>query len=357
MSITPISVSQLNNYIARIIGTDPLLGNINVKGEISNMNFHSSGNVFFTIKDDNSTMKCILPWQNAESIKSSVKDGMEAVISGYVSVYKKGGYYSLTVKDIEIEGQGILSIAFEKMKDKLEKEGLFDYKHKKSLPFFPKKIGIITSNTGAAIADMLNIIKNRNNIVDILIYPTLVQGSHAANSIAEGVKDINDRFKDEIDVIIVGRGGGSVEDLWAFNEEALARAIFESKIPIISAVGHEVDFTISDFVADKRAETPTAAAIMAVPNIEDIRQYLLELKNKLFNSLIVCVERNKSRLTLLKSQLESVNPKRIIKSGYGAIIDENRKFITSMSEIKEGDSLTIIMGDGEIDISVLKMRE
>ncbi len=137
----------------------------------------------------------------------------------------------------------------------------------------------------------------------------------------------------------------------------MARAIFESKIPIISAVGHEVDFTISDFVADKRAETPTAAAIMAVPNIEDIRQYLLELKNKLFNSLIVCVERNKSRLTLLKSQLESVNPKRIIKSGYGAIIDENRKFITSMSEIKEGDSLTIIMGDGEIDISVLKMRE
>lgn len=273
MAIKPIKVSQLNKYIGRVLQTDPILGNVSVTGEISNLKYHSSGHVYFTLKDESGKVNCFIPVSTAAGLKYELTDGMQVIIYGYVSVYEKGGYYSLNVKNVEISGEGGLMLAFKAMYDRLKKEGIFDEKYKKPLPIFPQKICVVTSPTGAAVRDIIKIIHSRNDFVDIIVYPCLVQGENAAAEIAAAIDDINARISDA-DLIIVGRGGGSLEELWAFNEEIVARSIFNSVIPVISAVGHETDVSISDYAADRRAETPTAAAAMAVPDISAVKQEL-----------------------------------------------------------------------------------
>ena len=287
MALRPVTVSQLNEYISRVLSTDPLLGNISVTGEISNLKFHGSGHVYFSLIDGNSKVNCFLPSSYAENLSYAPGDGLEVTVQGYINVYKKGGTYTLFVKNIEVSGEGNLSMAFDILKKKLDKEGIFDKEHKKPIPKFPKKLGVVTSETGAAVRDIIKIIKSRTRLTDVTVFPVLVQGQKAAADIAGTLDMINEKFPDT-DVLIVGRGGGSSEDLWAFNEEILARAVYRSEIPIISAVGHEIDITICDFAADMRAETPTAAAEMAVPDDgklrEDIelsrRNLLTQLKNK-----------------------------------------------------------------------------
>ena len=370
----PIKVSQLNGYIKRVLQTDPILGNISVIGEISNIKYHGTGHVYFTMKDESSKVSCFLPVNEAIKLRYELDDGMEITASGYMYVYEKGGTYSLNVKDIAVSGQGDLSIAFDKLKEKLKEEGLFDTKHKKPLPGFPSKIAIVTSDTGAAIEDMLKIIKCRNNIVDILIYPVLVQGAGAGADISNAIKQINIEFP-EIDVIITGRGGGSTEELWAFNEEIVVRSIFDSKIPVISAVGHETDVTISDFVADVRAETPTAAAMLAVPDTYELKRYIDSQKNSLYDmmdkyflnkkrlfeayniDLFISnfkskIDLNRALINSLKVKLDSLNPKNIMSLGYGAILKENGKLATSAFEFKPNDLLKVKLADGNINCSV-----
>ena len=379
MAIKPISVSQLNDYIGRVLSTDPMISNVILTGEVSNLNYHGTGHIYFSLKDEESTIKCIIFRDTAEKITSPLEEGMKIIVKGYVNVYRRGGYYSFVVREMEPVGRGELAEAFEKIKNKLEAEGLFSSEFKKQLPIFPMKVAIVTSETGAAVQDMLKIITSRNNYINILIYPCLVQGINAAESISLAIEDINNNFKD-VDVIITGRGGGSMEDLWAFNEERVARAIFASEIPIISAVGHETDVTISDFVADKRAETPTAAAAMAVPDLEVIREYLYELRKKSdiyldgivekyryklnllkerLNSLdpIGLIEKNRYKLAVLKEKLNSLNPVRILKMGYGAVLDENMKLITSINNINVNDKLEVKLHDGSLKITVDEIRK
>ena len=280
MALKPVSVTQLNEYISRVLTTDPLLGNIRVTGEITNLKYHSTGHVYFSIADENSKINCFFPASYVKNLRIELYDGLKVIINGYINVYKKGGTYTLFVRSIESCGEGDLAAAFELLKKKLDAEGLFAQEHKKPIPAFPRKIGIVTSETGAALQDILKIIKGRTSLVDIAIFPVLVQGPDAAADIASALDRINETFHD-IDTLIVGRGGGSAEDLWPFNEECVARAIYRSRIPVISAVGHEIDFTISDFVVDRRAETPTAAAEMAVPDTNELRSRMQMHKNNL----------------------------------------------------------------------------
>lgn len=274
MAIKPLNVSQLNKYIGRILSTDPILGNVLVKGEITNIKYHGSGHVFFTLKDENSKVSCFMPADYVEELRYELTDGMEVTASGRISVYERGGYYSLTVRNVEVSGAGELALAFKALYEKLKKEGLFDMEHKKPLPAFPRRVCVITSETGAAVRDILKIIRSRNDVTDVMVYPCLVQGDAAGRDIAAAIDDVNSRFAGDVDVIIVGRGGGAAEELWAFNEEIVARSIYASEIPVISAVGHEIDYSISDYVADFRAETPTAAAAMAVPDTFALREQL-----------------------------------------------------------------------------------
>lgn len=390
MGLKPIRVGQLNNYIGRVLKTDPILGNVSVIGEISNLKFHSSGHVYFSLKDETSKVNCFLAASNLERITCPMEEGMEIIASGYISVYERGGYYSLNIRDIEVNGEGQLAIQYEKLKAKLEKEGLFSAEHKKPLPEFPAKIAVVTSETGAAMRDIIRTIKNKNDYVDILVYPVLVQGPAAAQDIANSLKDINAHYKD-IDVIITGRGGGSMEELWAFNEEIVARSIFASEIPVISAVGHETDFTISDFTADFRAATPTAAAEMAVPDTGELREYLRSKKEELASSLIGQIDLRKNRLSaldpnafskgiatriayeqmnadriiesmadslknriasgrdrieLLKALLEAADPKAILARGYSVVTDEKGSVISRADKLKVGQNVTIETGSG-----------
>ena len=390
MGLKPIRVGQLNNYIGRVLKTDPSLGNVSVIGEISNLKFHSSGHVYFSLKDETSKVNCFLAASNLERITCPMEEGMEIIASGYISVYERGGYYSLNIRDIEVNGEGQLAIQYEKLKAKLEKEGLFSAEHKKPLPEFPAKIAVVTSETGAAVRDIIRTIKNKNDYVDILVYPVLVQGPAAAQDIANALKDINAHYKD-IDVIITGRGGGSMEELWAFNEEIVARSIFASEIPVISAVGHETDFTISDFTADFRAATPTAAAEMAVPDTGELREYLRSKKEELASSLIAQIDLRKNRLSaldpnafskgiatriayeqmnadriiesmadslknriasgrdrieLLKALLEAADPKAILARGYSVVTDEKGSVISRADKLKVGQNVTIETGSG-----------
>lgn len=269
MARRPVSVTQLNSYMARMIQTDPILGNISVKGEISNLKYHGSGHIFFTLKDEGSSVRCFLPSGYASMLQLELADGMEVIASGHISVFERGGSYSLNVRAVEISGEGGLMAAYRALYDKLKNRGYFELSRKKSIPVFPRTVCVITSETGAAVRDILKIIRQRNRHVGVIVYPCLVQGQNAAADIASALENVNERFP-ETDVIILGRGGGSLEDLWAFNEEPVAEAIFRSKIPVISAVGHETDYTIADFAADRRAETPSAAAVMAVPDVMEL---------------------------------------------------------------------------------------
>ena len=379
MALRPVSVTQLNEYIARVLQTDPLLGNIAVTGEISNLKYHSSGHIYFSMIDEKSKINCFLPVSYAENLKYHLGDGIKVTVRGYINVFKKGGTYTLFIRELEISGEGDLAAAFLLLKEKLEKEGLFDPSHKKAIPAFPRKIGVITSETGAAVRDILKIIKTRTNSVHVTIFPVLVQGDGAARDIAEMIDFVNERYDGEIDTLIVGRGGGSMEDLWAFNEEIVARAIYRSRIPVISAVGHEIDFTISDFVADRRAETPTAAAEMAVPDSQKLQERLIWYKENLLSQLknkvkyerlrtdscradmTACLNRRIQDLRHAAEKyhliLEENKPQRILEKGYGILEEAEGEVVTSVYQVRSGSHYRLTLADGSVTFLISDVKE
>ncbi len=300
-----MQISDLNNYIKMMFDENQFLRKIYLKGEISNFKNHTRGHLYFTLKDDQARISAVMFYNNALSLQFKPEDGMNVLVEGRISCYPAQGTYQIYVEKMEMDGLGQLYIEYEKLKKKLSQEGLFDEKYKKAIPKYPQKIGIITASTGAAIRDILSTIKRRFPICETILFPSLVQGASAANDIVRQIKKANEY---DLDVIICGRGGGSIEDLWAFNEEIVARAIFESKIPIISAVGHEVDFTIADFVADLRAPTPTGAAEMAVPTIQDTLKYLYEKKILLNTTIKNKLKSNYDQLNHLKNSFILKNP-------------------------------------------------
>lgn len=378
MALKPVTVTQLNEYISRVLGTDPLLSNITVTGEISNLKYHSSGHIYFSISDASSKINCFLPATYARNLAYELGDGINVIIRGYVNVYKKGGTYTLFVRELEAAGEGDLSMAFELLKSKLRDEGLFDAAHKRPIPAFPRKIAIITSPTGAAVRDMIKIITGRTSMTDVTIFPAQVQGTGAAAEMAEVLDFVNEKFPDT-DTVIIGRGGGSAEDLWAFNEEVLARAIYRSKIPVISAVGHETDFSISDFVADMRAETPTAAAEKAVPDDSQLKNQILtymtglmtDLKNRvdlselrrekyIQNMRMALIKRiDDYEHSLLQSYitLDENNPVRILNKGYAYIENTRGQVVSSAGSVTEGSRYRIFFKDGSIEATFNDIKE
>ena len=388
MTYNPISVTELNKYIKQKIDGDEMLNNVLVKGEISNYKHHYTGHLYFTLKDDNSLIKCIMFKSYAGNLKFEPKDGMKVTLFGTVSVFERDGVYQIYAKAMQEDGLGSLYKAYEEMKARLEKEGLFDPAHKKKIPLMPKCIGVLTSNTGAVIRDIINVSTRRNPNVYIKLLPVPVQGAGAAEKIADAIKLMNE--KQLADVIIVARGGGSLEDLWPFNEEVVARAIYASELPVISAVGHETDFTIADFVADLRAPTPSAAAELAVPNISDItlkleqynNRFKLDLKKKVefmrlsyekcmnrrvFNEPLQKINEkymlidmkiksmqnnifniyNKKKTEMVKhiAKLDALSPLKTLTRGY-SIVQLNGKVIKSVNQVKKDDEVDIRLVDG-----------
>ena len=299
------SITALNRAIKNMFDSKPELNKVFIKGEISNFKHHTRGHLYFTLKDENSRIAAVMFASNASKMNFEPEDGMKVLVCGRVTVYEATGGYQIYVEQMDLDGIGNLYLEYEKLKKKLEQEGLFDPFHKRKIPKYPKKIGIITAPTGAAIRDILSTIKRRYPICETILFPALVQGVGAKESIVE---QINRAQEYDLDVIICGRGGGSIEDLWAFNEEIVARAIYESKIPIISAVGHEIDFTIADFVADLRAPTPTGAAEMAVPNLVDLKTLLEQYRIRLNENIKGIINYNVRRLDSVKSSYVLKNP-------------------------------------------------
>jgi exodeoxyribonuclease VII large subunit len=359
------TVTELTKYIKDIIQDDLTLNDIWIKGEVSNLKEYKMGKqIYFTLKDANSQISCVI--FQTYLINFNLEENMEIIARGKISIYEKRGTYSLHINYIEPSGVGTLALAFEQLKKKLQSEGLFDENYKNPIPKFPQKVAILSSPSGAAIHDVVSTIRNRNKSINIIIVPTIVQGDKAKQSIAENIKLVDQ--KSLADVIIVCRGGGSIEELWAFNEELVARAIFKSKTPIISAVGHEIDFTISDFVADARASTPTAAGVLVtvsqneylekLKNSKEILQNILynKLKEKKmmladlnFNleiSINNIVRVKKQKLEILLTKLQSNNPGKYAKKGL-ALIDKNDIIITSANELIEGDEITITFINGK----------
>ncbi|WP_069649485.1 exodeoxyribonuclease VII large subunit [Caloranaerobacter ferrireducens] len=396
MEIRALTVSELNNYLKRVLINDPILNSINVEGEISNLKQHKSGHLYFSLKDQKSKINCVMFSNEVQKIRFNIENGLNVIISGYVSVYERDGLYQLYVRSIKPVGLGELYLAFEQLKRKLQDEGLFEKEKKKKLPYLPKKVGVVTSSSGAAIKDIIKVMKRRLPSANIIIYPVLVQGNKAADEISNAIKFFNKRY--DIDVIIVGRGGGSIEELWAFNEEKVAKAIYESKVPIVSAVGHETDFTISDYVADLRAPTPSAAAELVAPNIIELKEkislqykrliksYENYIKNKgnliknyrisitsnrftekiivkkqkleycykeLLNSFDGYISNNLNKITFLNEKLNSLNPKRALNRGFAVPIKENGKIVKSIDEVINGEILTLILGNGLIKVKVV----
>jgi exodeoxyribonuclease VII large subunit len=308
------SVSELTKYI-RVIIEDSFPG-VWVEGEISNFVLHTSGHMYFSLKDASSVLKCAMFKRANEKLKFSLKSGMKVIVFGSVSVYEARGDYQLIAEEIEPKGVGALQLQFQQLKEKLQKEGLFDDRHKVPIPFLPTKIGVVTSPTGAAIQDILNIARRRFQNVEIIINPVKVQGADAKDEIAAAIRQFNELKN--IDVMIVGRGGGSLEDLWPFNEEVVARAIFESEIPVISAVGHEIDFTISDFVADFRAPTPSAAAELVIPKKEDLAK-LINTETTRLNNAIAGI------LGALKEKLRSLQGAYVLRQPLNYIIQQEQR--------------------------------
>ncbi len=367
----PVSVSRLNGYIKKIFASDPILMNIAVTGELGNFTRHSSGHLYFSLKDENSSIRCFLSASRAEALRFELEDGMKLVAFGAVSVYERGGFYSLNVKDIELQGEGELKKAYELLFKKLQAEGLFDDKRKRRLPDFPKKIAVISSPTGAAVRDIISTVKRRNPFVDILVYPCLVQGKDAAGDIAAAIKAVNEKFPD-IELIIAGRGGGSAEDLWSFNEEAVVRAVAASVIPVISAVGHEPDFVLSDHAADMRAATPTAAAELAVPDIgayrdiismcspgslfrilkarhENAEGRLRHLMQSCRASYETALAEARHRLSLLKLEIESETPLALLEKGCALAQGPDGSRIKSAAAVKNGDRIKLFFKDGSLN--------
>lgn len=398
MQIRILSVSELNHYIKRILTADPILYNLRVQGEISNFKHHNSGHMYFTLKDEGSKINCVMFRGNSEKLKFKVEEGMKVTIGGYISIFERDGQYQLYANTMEPLGIGALYLAFKQLKDKLEKEGLFDKATKKTIPFLPRKIGVVTSPTGAAIRDIINIITRRFPNSHIVVYPVLVQGDGAAADISAAIAKAN--LDSDIEVLIVGRGGGSIEELWAFNEEIVARAIYNSRIPIISAVGHETDFTIADFVADLRAPTPSAAAELAVPEYRElivqlenrrrrlellIRGRLNYLKDRLLsvegsypfkyplekinnlrqnldktqeslNKAIAEYGRDKRRqLIFTGEKLNSLSPLAILSRGYSVVTNEDGSLLKSVKDAKKDHSLNVRLRDGELKCVVTEI--
>jgi exodeoxyribonuclease VII large subunit len=304
-----LTVHALTKYIKRKFDVDPHLQNIFVKGEISNFKQHSSGHMYFTLKDEKARILAVMFSSHTRSMKFLPENGMKVILRGEISVYEPSGQYQIYVKEMRPDGIGDLYLAYEQLKQKLEQEGLFNVANKQAIPMFPKKVGVITSPTGAAVRDILTTIKRRFPIAKILVFPALVQGEQAASSIVRAIEKANSMA--DIDVLIVGRGGGSIEELWAFNEEIVARAIYTSKIPIISAVGHETDFTIADFVADLRAPTPTAAAELAVPHIDELLERVLARQARLIRVMKEKIKFKKEHLYRLKKSYAFRYPERL----------------------------------------------
>ena len=390
MEYNPISVTDLNKYIKDKVDGDEFLNNVLVKGEISNFKDHYTGHKYFTLKDENSLIKCVMFKSYAMHLNFVPKDGMKVMILGSVSVFERDGVYQIYAKAMRQDGLGSLYEAYEKLKADLEKEGLFDEAHKKKIPFMPNTIGVLTSNTGAVIRDIINVSTRRNPNVHIRLYPVPVQGPGAAEKIANGIKFMNENHL--ADVLIIGRGGGSLEDLWPFNEEIVARAIYDSEIPIISAVGHETDFSISDFVADLRAPTPSAAAELAVANISDVKYTLEQYNNRYKNALkkkievmrlsyekcmarpafknptqkineklIVVDMKVKSLQTSINlklkeertkfvkevARLDSLSPLKTLSRGYSIVTTQNGNIAKSVEDLKKDDEIKIRLIDGE----------
>ncbi|KXG76805.1 Exodeoxyribonuclease 7 large subunit [Thermotalea metallivorans] len=401
MKIRALSVSELNQYVKRILSSDPILSNIHLRGEVSNFKVHNSGHAYFSLKDEKSKVNCIMFRENFSKLKYTITEGLNVIVKGYISVYERDGQYQMYIREMEPDGIGSLYLAFQQLKRRLEQEGLFDISHKKKISRFPKKIAVITSPTGAAIRDIISVIQRRNPTVDILIYPVLVQGETASGEISQAIHRLN--CLKNIDIIILGRGGGSIEELWAFNEEIVARSIFASRIPIISAVGHETDFTISDFVADLRAPTPSAAAEMAVPyygelknTLEGYRNYLNltllhQIKEKknylqnfgkdrmdnlldsrlreeqqhldalcrdLQNNVENIFEKKKNRLMASGYKLEVLNPLSTLFRGYAIAYDgKNKNNLCSVDQVKLGDDIHIMLTDGKLLCTVADIHK
>jgi len=364
---TVLSVSNLTDTIKTILETNDDLTEFWVKGEISNFTRHTSGHLYFSIKDEHSQIQCVMFKGKAYSLKFAPKHGDQIILKGSISVYKPRGNYQILVTEMNKAGLGDLHKKFLELKEKLDKEGLFDQKFKKPIPQFPNKIAIITSPTGAALQDILNTIKRRFPCIKLIIAPTLVQGEQAEHSIVKNIKRLN-KMKD-IDTIILARGGGSLEDLWCFNEEIVAREIFKSNIPLISGVGHETDFTISDFVADLRAPTPSIAAELAVPErdqwfytlkshlssinnilqnqIDYNRQFIDSISFKIQTRLKSTIDLCKGDINTLSEKLSALNPKKVLERGYSVTLKDSKQ-VKSCKQIQEDDLITTILHDGKI---------
>ena len=393
------TVSQVNSYIKSIIAREYVLGSIIIRGEISNCKYHSSGHIYFTLKDAGSRIACVMFAGSRRSLTFTLADGMSVLASGSIGVYERDGKYQLYVSSIVKDGVGILYDRLEKLKEKLSKEGLFNDIHKKPIPFYSDVVGIVTASTGAAVRDIVNIAKRRNPYVKLILYPVHVQGDEAADEIAHAIAELD---KLSPDVIIVGRGGGSFEDLFAFNEEVVVRAVYECRTPIISAVGHEVDTALSDYAADLRAPTPSAAAELAVCEIDSVfdkiedykrtlvrlmekklefsrsklefyethmkyhrpdemlrqkRQFVSDMWDRLDGIISLTLERRKTKLMALSDKLNVLSPLNRLSGGYAYITDENGAPLKSISKVKTGDDIIINISDGKIITTVNEVKE
>ena len=396
MQNSTLTVRQLNLFVKSLIEGDVRLNDITVIGEISNFkNHYASGHLYFTLKDNDASIRCVMFKGYAQYVKFAVKDGLKVVLRGKVSIYEKDGQYQFYAQEMHEYGKGDIALQFEQIKEKLSNEGLFDTESKRPIPKFPKRIAVITSDTGAAVQDIINILSRRWPPCEIMLYPVAVQGENAVPDMLCALDKVYDACL--CDTIIIGRGGGSIEDLWAFNSELLARKIYESPIPVISAVGHETDFTICDFVSDLRAPTPSAAAELAVPDINEIvikiNSYNTSLKNlllskynlnkvkleKLTNSYVLkspsdsilsekqqmtdnlsdrlllnfqnVLNQNKSRLSNNISKLDALSPLKILSRGF-SVVESNGKVITSTEVVEVGDSVTLTLSDGKLNCTV-----
>lgn len=393
------SVTEVNEGINKLFSSRPGLSNISIEGEVSNCTYNSSGHIYFTLKDSKSQISAVMfKGKRITGLKFALKDGMKVIVSGSIEVYVQGGKYQLYASRIEEAGLGILYEKYLKLKAILEEKGLFDEKNKKTIPRFASKVGIVTSPTGAAIQDIINVSKRRNPYVELILYPALVQGENAYKSIIKGIKALD---KTDVDVIIVGRGGGSIEDLWSFNEEELAIAIYEAKTPIISAVGHETDFTIADFVADTRAATPSQAAEIAnfeyskfVSDLDNInirmknslrtklallnnilqtyklklasfsptkringyRTYLVEIDNNLNKKINAKLNDTKSKLAVYATKMEALSPLKRIANGYAYVADDLGNRISKVKDIKKDSIINLSFIDGKVSAKVLDME-
>lgn len=395
---TPISVSQLSDYIKTLLERDVLLSRVVVCGELSNFKVHTTGHCYFTLKDEGAVISGVMFRGDASKLKFRPESGMRVIVSGRVSLFPKSGQYQVYVADMQPDGVGALAIAFEQLKDKLHKEGLFDKSYKQPLPRLPRRIALVTSPTGAAVRDMIRILSTRYPICEILVCPVTVQGETGAKSIADMLYYVNEH--DLADVIIAGRGGGSMEDLWCFNEEIVARAIFDSRIPIISAVGHEPDITIADYVADVRAATPSNAAEIAVPDRAEIMVLLREWQNKLYLTESRRLSFYKERLEALKTSrmmsspeaylnertmavslmergltaamaallqqkkeqyvknaatMDAISPLKVISRGYG-MVESGGKLVKSINDVETDDIITVRLSDGMVKSRVLEIE-